>query len=443
MDKADLQKNIGFIVATSLVIGTVIGSGIFMKPGIVIASAGDSTMALWAWVIGGIITLASGLTIAEVSVKIPKTGGLYAYLEEVYGKFWGFLCGWVQTIIYGPAVIGAIGLYFGSLVAGLFGFSDNSKTIIGIISVIFLCIVNLLGTQYGGFIQSLSTFGKLVPIALIAVFGIWQGDVPVFGMESESSQAVSMGAAVLATLWAYDGWINVGFVAGEMKNPAKTLPKAIITGIIIVMIAYLSVNIAMLHILPANKIVELGPNAAKEAATLLFGEMGGKLIAIGILISIFGALNGKILTFPRIPFAMAEDKLLPGAKWLSRVHPKFKTPVQATILQLVIAIIMMLAGNPDRLSDIAIFTVFLFYGLAFYAVFLLRKNGTDNDHLYKVPLYPVTPIIAILGAIYIVGSTLIHNPVDSLFSIFISLSGLPIYKMVKSQKTKTTIRKVS
>ncbi|RAK15459.1 serine/threonine exchange transporter (LAT family) [Anoxybacillus vitaminiphilus] len=443
MNKADLQKNIGFIVATSLVIGTVIGSGIFMKPGSVIALAGDSTMALWAWVIGGIITLASGLTIAEVSVKIPKTGGLYAYLEEVYGKFWGFLCGWVQTIIYGPAVIGALGLYFGSLVASLFGFSDNSKTIIGIISVIFLCIVNLLGTQYGGFVQSLSTFGKLVPIALIAVFGIWQGDVPVFGMESESSQTISMGAAVLATLWAYDGWMNVGFVAGEMKNPAKTLPKAIITGIIIVMIAYLSVNIAMLHTLPANKIVELGPNAAKEAATLLFGEMGGKLIAIGILISIFGALNGKILTFPRIPFAMAEDKLLPGAKWLSRIHPKFKTPVQATVLQLVIAIIMMLAGNPDRLSDIAIFTVFLFYGLAFYAVFLLRKNGTDNNHLYKVPLYPVTPMIAILGAIYIVGSTLIYNPVDSLFSIFLSLSGLPVYKMIKSQKTKTTVRKVS
>jgi basic amino acid/polyamine antiporter, APA family len=443
MSKEHLQKNIGFIVATSLVIGTVIGSGIFMKPGIVIASAGDSTMALWAWVIGGMITLASGLTIAEVSVRIPKTGGLYAYLEEVYGKFWGFLCGWVQTIIYGPAVIGALGLYFGSLVAGLLGLSNNSKTIIGIISVIFLCIVNLLGTKYGGFVQSISTFGKLVPIILIAVFGISQGDVPVFGMESESSQAISMGAAILATLWAYDGWMNVGFVAGEMKNPAKTLPKAIITGIIIVMLAYLSVNIAMLHILPANKIVELGPNAAKEAATLLFGEMGGKLIAIGILISIFGALNGKILTFPRIPFAMAEHKLLPGAGWLSRVHPTFKTPVQATILQIVIAIIMMLAGNPDRLSDIAIFTVFLFYGLAFYAVFLLRKNGNDNAHLYKVPLYPITPIIAIVGTIYIVGSTLIHNPVDSLFSIFIALTGVPIYKMLQSQKAKTTVRKAS
>lgn len=265
MRHAELRKSIGFIAATSLVIGTVIGSGIFMKPGVVIAAAGDSTMALWAWIIGGIITLASGLTIAEVSVKIPKTGGLYVYVEKVYGKFWGFLCGWVQTIIYGPAVIGALGLYFGSLFAGVFGFSKQTETWIGILAVLFLALINMLGTQYGGAAQSLLTLAKLLPIFLIIVFGMFQGDVPVFGMKSESSQAISMGAAVLATLWAYDGWMNVGFVAGEMKNPAKTLPKAIITGIVIVMLCYLAVNIALLHVLPASKIVELGPNAAKES----------------------------------------------------------------------------------------------------------------------------------------------------------------------------------
>jgi basic amino acid/polyamine antiporter, APA family len=441
--ETDLKKNIGFFVSTSLVIGTVIGSGIFMKPGIVLSSTGNSTMALLAWIIGGVITLASGLTIAEVSVKIPKTGGLYAYLEEVYGKLWGFLCGWVQTIIYGPAVIGALGLYFGSLITGFFGFSESSKTIIGIITVLFLGILNLLGTQYGGFIQNISTVGKLIPIILIALFGIWQGDVPILNMESGDAHTISMGAAVLATLWAYDGWMNVGFMAGEMKNPAKTLPRAIISGIMIVIIAYLSVNIAMLHVLSANQIVELGPNAAKAAATILFGEMGGKLITIGIIISIFGCLNGKVLTFPRIPFAMAESGLLPGAKSLSRIHPKFKTPVGATLLQIIIAILMMILGNPDRLSDIAIFTVFLFYGLAFYAVFLLRKNETESKQSYKVPLYPITPIIAILGSIYIVGNTLMNSPLDALFSICIALIGLPVYKTLKSKNTNQTLSKVS
>lgn len=400
-----------------------------MKPGIVLASSGGSTMALWAWIIGGIITLASGLTIAEVSVKIPKTGGLYAYLEEVYGKFWGFLCGWMQTIIYGPAVIGALGLYFGSLVADLVGLSETGKLFVSVSSVLFLFILNVIGTNLGGFIQSLLTVAKLVPIAMIAVFGIWHGDSHITGMSSGNSQSISMGAAVLATLWAYDGWMNVGFMAGEMKNPSKTLPKAIITGIAVVMIAYLSVNVALLHVLPASKIVELGPNAAHTAASILFGDIGGKLIAIGILISIFGCLNGKIMTFPRIPFAMAEDRLFPGAKWLSKVHPKFQTPLYASLFETVLAILFMLVGNPDRLSDIAIFVVFLFYGLAFYAVFLIRKkeDGQQNS-LYKVPLYPLTPIVAIVGTLYIVGSTLVDKPIDSFLSILVALAGVPLYK---------------
>lgn len=438
----NLKKNLGFFVSTSIVIGTVIGSGIFMKPGIVLASTGNSTMAILAWIIGGIITLASGLTIAEVSVKIPKTGGLYAYLEEVYGKLWGFLCGWVQTIIYGPAVIGALGLYFGSLLAGFFGFAESSKIIIGIITVIFLGILNILGTQFGGFIQGLSTIGKLIPIVLIALFGIWQGEFPVLNMGSGISHEISMGGAVLATLWAYDGWMNVGFMAGEMKNPAKTLPRAIISGIMVVIIAYLTVNIAMFHVLPASQIVKLGPNAAEAAATKLFGDMGGKLLTIGILISIFGCLNGKVLTFPRIPFAMAEDGFLPASRSISWIHPKFKTPVGATISQMIIAILMMTLGNPDRLSDIAIFTVFSFYGLAFYAVFLLRKNKTEN-HLYKVPLYPITPIIAILGSIYIVGSAMLNSPIDALISLCITLVGLPFYWKAKSKTQAKTIAKAS
>ncbi|MEH7118208.1 amino acid permease [Neobacillus vireti] len=438
--EVQLQKNIGFFVATSLVVGTVIGSGIFMKPGIVISETGNSTYALWAWMIGGIITLASGLTIAEVSVKIPKTGGLYAYIEEVYGKFWGFLCGWVQTLIYGPAIMGALGLYFGSLVAALFHFSPESNTIIGIITILFLGFMNLLGTRYGGFIQNISTIGKLIPIILIAAFGIFQGDIQILNMGSGVRQSFNMGAAVLATLWAYDGFMNVGYMAGEMKNPSKTLPRAIISGIVIVIAAYLTVNIAMLHVLPASNIVELGPNAASTAATILFGKTGGNLLTIGILISIFGCLNGKVLTFPRIPYAMARDGFLPGAKSLSYIHSKTKTPVGATLSQLVIAILMMILTNPDRLSDIAIFSVFTFYALSFAAVFKLRKQGL-NHNLYKVPLYPITPIVAIIGGLYILGNTLITKPIDAVLSIVVTLIGIPVYLKLNAARQKQHLSK--
>ncbi|MGE7603147.1 APC family permease [Peribacillus sp. NPDC097675] len=429
-----LKKTIGFWVGTSIVVGTVIGSGIFMKPGVVLELSGNSTMSLLAWLIGGLITLASGLTIAEVSTRIPKTGGLYAYLEEVYGKMWGFLCGWVQTLVYGPAVMGALCLYFGALVAGLFNISMDYTMGIGIVTIVFLTAMNLLGTKYGGLIQTVSTVAKLIPIVFIAVFGVAQGDMPVFNMDVETTVKVSMAGAILATLWAYDGWINVGFMAGEMKNPQKTLPRAIITGIVVVMVAYLAVNLAMLHVLGADGIIANGTNSANVAATVLFGELGGKLIAIGILISIFGCLNGKLLTFPRITLAMAEDKMVPGHKQIRKISPRFRTPINATILQVVIAIIMMIVTDPDKLSNMAIFSVFSFYGLAFFAVFILRKKDPDAK-TYKVPLYPFIPILAIVGAVYIVLSTLIDTPMDALYSVIILIIGLPVYwLMVKNER---------
>lgn len=435
MTEGQLRKDIGLMVAMSLVIGTVIGSGIFMKPGKVIESAGDSTMALWAWILGGIITLASGLTIAEISTQIPKTGGLYVYLEEVYGKVWGFLGGWVQTIIYGPAIIGALGLYFGSLLANLFGIDDKWKLVLGLAAVIFLAGVNMLGTKYGGFVQTAATIGKLVPIVLIAVFGIWKGDSQILNISSAITSETSMGAAILATLWAYDGWMLIGFVAGELKNPAKILPKAIIGGLSIVTAAYLAVNVALLHVLPASQIQQLGENAAGTAAGILFGDVGGKLITVGILVSIFGCLNGKILAFPRVPYAMAVRGQLPAAGMLSKISERFSTPIAAIILQVVIAVIMMVVSNPDRLSDIAIFSVYLFYIQTFVAIFLMRKRNPAAKRTYSVPLYPFIPLVAIIGSAYVVVSTILNKPIDTMLAIGVTLIGLPVYWYLNRKRT--------
>ncbi|MFC0189306.1 APC family permease [Fictibacillus aquaticus] len=431
----NLKREIGLSVAMSIVIGTVIGSGIFMKPGRVLEFAGDSTMALLAWVLGGIITIAGGLTIAEVATQIPKTGGLYVYMEEVYGKVWGFLSGWVQTIIYGPAVIGALGLYFGSLTTNLFSWDKDLGPMIGIATVIFLAVVNSLGTKYGGIVQNLATIGKMIPITMIAVFGIWKGNEQILSSSSGSAVEISMGAAILATLWAYDGWLMVGFVAGEMKNPAKILPKAIIGGILIVTAAYVLVNIALLHVLPASEIVTLGENSAAAAATVLFGDIGGKLIAVGIAVSIFGCLNGKILTFPRVPFAMAERNQLPFAGALSKVSPKYGTPIPALFMQIALAIVMMLLADPDYLSEMAIFAVYIFYIFAFYAVFLLRKRNKGTERPYSVPLFPIVPAFAIIGSAYIVVATIMDNPADSLTAIIVTVSGLPLYMYLNKKKS--------
>jgi basic amino acid/polyamine antiporter, APA family len=431
-----LKKDIGLTVAMSIVIGTVIGSGIFMKPGKVIAASGGSNMALLAWVLGGIITIAGGLTVAELSTQIPKTGGLYVYLEEVYGKVWGYVSGWVQTIIYGPAIIGALALYFGSLLANLFGMPASWKMVFGLVAVLFLGAVNSLGTKYGGMVQTAATAAKLIPIALIAIFGIWKGHGDILGMASGSHQPISMGAAILATLWAYDGWMLVGFVAGEMKNPAKLLPKAIIGGLLLVIAAYLLVNVALLHVLTASQIVQLDENAASTAAATLFGGIGGKLISIGILISIFGCLNGKILTFPRVPYAMAERGQLPASGLLSRVHKKWGTPVNATISQIILAVILMVLADPDRLSNIAIFVVYIFYIQAFIGVFILRRRNKSQLRSYSVPLYPIVPLIAIVGSAFVVISTLFDSPRDSLLAIGLAAIGLPLYWLLNKREGK-------
>lgn len=438
-----LKKNVGIFLAMTIVIGTVIGSGIFMKPGKVIAYAGDSTMALWAWVVGGIITLASGLTIAEVGTQIPKTGGLYIYLEEVYGKTWGFLSGWVQTIIYGPAIIGSLGLFFGSLMANLFGIDHSWETAIAIITVLFLTVVNCIGTKYGGFVQNVATVGKLVPIVLIAFFGIWKGNGQILDITSGLSTGTSFGAAVLATLFAYDGWMLITNLTGEMKNPAKTLPIAVIGGILVVILSYLSVNVALLHLLPANKIVALGENTAGTAASLLFGNIGGKLISVGILVSIFGCLNGKLLSMTRVPFAMAERGHLPASKLIASIHPTFQTPVYAIWLEVLIAIVMMLGFSPDRLTEISVFSVYIFYILAFFAVFILRKRNANLPRSYSVPLFPVVPLIAIVGSGYIVISTIMITPVDSLSAIGLTLIGLPMFWYLERKGKKDSSYAVS
>ncbi|MGE6631071.1 APC family permease [Bacillus sp. NPDC077027] len=431
-----LKKEIGLFFALSLVIGTIIGSGVFMKPGNVLSYSGSSDIALFAWLLGGILTLAGGLTVAEIGTQIPRTGGLYAYLEEVYGEFWGYLCGWVQIIIYGPAIIGALGLYFGSLLANLFSFSQHWSVAIGIIAVIFLCLINIIGTKYGGFVQAVTTIGKLVPIAAIIVFGLWKGNEHIFTAVNESISQMNFGAAILATLFAYDGWILLAALGGEMKNPEKLLPRAMAGGILIVTASYLFINLALLHVLPANQIVQLGENATSTAATMLFGPIGGKLISIGIIISIFGCLNGKILSFPRVIFAMAERNQIPFAHMISRIHPTFKTPWMAVTVQIFIAIVFMIVSNPEKLSEISIFMIYIFYVMAFFAVFKLRKQNKGIERTYSVPLYPFTPILAIIGSLFVLISTMMTDFLSCLLSMLIGIAGLPVYYFLKRSQNQ-------
>lgn len=433
-EQIGLNRSLGLISSLSLVIGTVIGSGIFFKQAAVLDYAHSTNLALVAWLVGGLITMASGLTIAEIGSQMPHTGGLYVYLENIYGKFWGFLAGWMQIIVYGPTLIAALGSYLATLLVAFFDLPKTSTPLLAVIVIALIAAFNLLSNRYGAAFQVITTVGKLLPIAAIIIFGLLFGKANAFNQVATTSGSVSFngfGMAILATLFAYDGWVLIANMGGEIKNPQKLLPKAIVFGIGLVLIIYMLVTAGIFRVVPASLIHRLGDQAAAHFATIAFGQVGGKLLNIGIIISIAGCINGKVMTFPRIMYAMAKNDELPFSKQLAYLNKRMRTPMVATLTVCSIAALMAVTVDADRLSELCIFTIYLFYVLAFFGLFKLRRLKTASP--FRVPLYPFTPIVAILGGVFVLVSELNSDLTGVLTSIFFVALGIPVY-LIKCKK---------
>lgn len=433
-NKVELKRSMGIWSGLSLVIGTVIGSGIFFKQAGVLQTAGSSTLGLLAWVAGGVITLAAGLTIAEIGARLPKTGGLYSYIEELYGPAAGFLTGWMQVVIYAPAVIASIAGYAAFLTANFLGLPTSAATWISVVFLLFIAGLNMLENRVAASFQVITTSIKLIPIAVLIIYGLFFGKVDALGqtVHQVSQSGGGFGMAILATLFAYDGWILLSNIAGELKNPRRDVPRSIVGGLILIVIAYVGVTFGVYHALPAEKVVALQNNATFAVAKAAFGDFGGRALSLAIIISMLGTLNGKMLSFPRMAYAMSLDGLFP--KYLSKLTRKTQEPTNAiatvTIMTLVLAIFY--TSGVDRLSDIAIFTIWIFYTAAFFGVFMLRrqvKQGKleEMDTLFKTPLFPITPLVAIFGALFVIGSTVINDFTGAAISIVLVLIGLTVF----------------
>lgn len=434
MSQQNLKKSITFSQAISIVVGVIIGSGIFLKTGVVFQSAGSPYMGVIAWFVGGIITLTSALTIAEISSAIPETGGIYTYLKVLYGDVWAFLLGWVQTIIAYPASAAALAIAFTTFATFFIPLTNIQQKLLAIFILLFVVTMNIIATKFGGMIQLISTIGKLVPLVVIIVFGLIKGTANDFSfISTTTAPSLGFGAALLGTLWAYDGWAGVTTIAGELKNPSKELPRAIILGVSSVIGVYVIFNLALLKILPMDEIIQ-SSKPASDAATILFGQNGATFVTIGILISVFGALNGYILTGARVPLAMGQKGQLPFSNFLKQVHPKFNTPANSLIVISLLAILYILSGSFNTLTDLTIFILWIFFIMTVAGIFVLRRNKSIPKAEYRVPMYPVVPLIGILGGSYILYSTLISSPVNSLIGIGISLLGLPFYLYLEKKK---------
>ncbi|MBC1475695.1 amino acid permease [Listeria grandensis] len=436
MENQKLKKEIGFFTALTIVMGTVIGSGVFFKPEAVYSATGTAGLGLLAWILGGVITICGGLTAAELSAAIPQTGGMMMYLQKTYGKLTAYLLGWAQTVIYFPANIAALSIIFATQVANLFGTGDHIIVPVAIAAAAFIMLMNFIGAKVAGSFQAVTTICKLVPLILIIIFGLFhQGDVAfrLFPISVEDHPFLtSLGSGLVATMFAYDGWIHVGNIAGEMKNPKKDLPKAIVFGLTGVMLVYLLINIAYLFVMPAAALAATA-TPASDVANIIFGSIGGKLITVGILISVFGTINGYTMTGIRIPYAMALDNQLPFSNWFKKLGAKSSVPYNGGIVVLLISIIMIFTGKFNQLTDMLIFVIWIFYTLTFIAVFILRKREPELARPYKVPLYPVIPLIAICGGAFIVLNTLFTQPMNAGIGLVLTAIGLPIYLYKKNK----------
>ena len=437
-----LQKNIGLAAALSTVIGMVIGVGVVFKPSAVYPLTGGAPgLGILSWVLAGVLTITAGLTAAEVSAAIPKTGGMMVYIEEIYGKKLGALTGWMQSSLFFPATIAALAVMFANQTIALLGLNANLSMPITIGTILFIAILNTLGSKTSGAIQTVSTIGKLVPLAILIIFGFVKGEgsnpivTPL--VASDVSPFAIIGQVLIAILFAYDGWINVGALAGEMKNPGKDLPKAIVGGLSAVMAVYLIINVAYLWVLPANELTVANPAAA--IAAKLFGDMGGKIVTAGILISVFGCANGYLLTGPRVLYTLGQQKSIPGYKTISVLN-KNNVPANATLIMAVLASLYALSGQFDLLTDLSMFAIWSFYVLTFIGVIKLRKSQPDLYRPYKVPMYPVIPCIAIAGGLFVVLNQLLFagmtNTIISLAGVVVTLIGLPLYNLAQKQVAK-------
>lgn len=436
-----LKKELGVSAAMSIVVGCVIGAGVFFKPyAIYGATGGAPGMGMLAWIFGGIASLLGALTFAEVAVMIPKTGGMVAYLGDVFDEKLGFLAGWMQTIIFYPAFLAGYGVTVGEELGAYIGAQYQLPIAIGLI--ILLVAVNTLGSKTASRIQVVSTICKLIPLFLLMIFGfiLGYGDNPIFTPmvgEGKNAGAV-LGSTLLAVLFAFEGWTNVGAIAGEMKNPGRDMPRAIVGGVSIIMAIYFVINLAYLWVIPADELMNIS-SPASAVAMKIFGPVGGTLIKVGIIISVIGAANGFLMSGSRVCFHLADTGTLPASKVLAKLNTNM-VPSNSIILIGFLACLYSLIGQFNLLTDLAVFSCWIFYTLTFACVIKLRKTQPDAERVYKVPCYPVIPIIAIASGLYVIISQLFLSGMKatlmSVASIAITLIGLPVYLAVKKKSAR-------
>ena len=442
----ELKRELGIWSAAAIVVGTVIGSGIFLVPNTMVKNVGTPLMVFSVWIFGGLLTLFGALSYAELAAAMPEAGGEYVYLREAYGPLWGFIYGWTQMWV---AKSGSIA----TLASGFFIYLANFRPelervwvvvplplgeaglpleirygqllAMGVIAA--LALINYFGVKVGGDVQVVVTLVKVLLLAGIIVIGLGTAHGAVANYHTATSAVGGIAgffAALVAALWAYDGWNNVAMVASEVRRPQRNLPLALIIGTLAVISIYLLTNLAYFHVLPASAVADTD-RVASEMMRRILGSNGAGAVSLAAMISIFAALNGSILSGSRVPFAMARDGLF--FKRVGYVHPQHHTPSVSILALSAWAALLVLSGRYDQLYTYVIFASVILYGMATASVIVLRFKRPDLPRPYRTLGYPVVPVVFVLAIAALVVSTLLKSPRESLTGLVLISLGLPFY----------------
>lgn len=452
--KHELKRELGPWAAASIVVGTVIGSGIFLVPRAMIQRVGTPGMVFFVWVFGGLLSLAGALTYAELAAAMPEAGGEYNYLREAYGPMWGFLYSWTQMWVAKSGSIATLATGFFYYLTTFFPRLDavfytiplpigpnggplelRYGQLFAMALILALAWLNYYGVKLGGNVQVAVTVTKVGLIAFIIIAGLVFGAAHTTAPVETVSPLTAAGffAALVGALWAYDGWNNVSMVASEIRDPQRNLPRALIWGTAGVIVIYLLTNAAYFHVLTAAE-VGASPRVAAEMMRRIFQEPGAAAVSIAAMISIFAALNGSILSGSRVPYAAARDGLFFHA--IGRVHPVHRTPSVSILALSAWSALLVLSGRYEQLYTYVIFASWILYGMTTASVIVLRKKRPDLHRPYRTLGYPWVPILFVLVATVLVLSTLKDSPRESIMGIGLILLGLPFYFYWKNTRQK-------
>ena len=434
----ELKKELSLYGLTMVAIGSCIGSGIFLTPSQIAGHLPSPLLILLVWGLGGVITLMGALTFAELGAMFPQAGGVYVYLKEAYGDLFGFLYGWVYLVVITSGANAALSIACAYYLAFIFPLGETGIKITAIVALIVVTVVNILRVKAAEVFTNVFTGMKLLGIAAVIGIGLFFGRAEFSLFDSRGTASVdnlisAIGLALIGVLWSYGGWQHASFVSGEARDARWMIPRAMIIGALVVGVVYLLTNLAYLLLLPVDDIASSQSLAADAVSTIL--PFGGVLVALLIAISTFGTLGIYTLSAPRIYYAMAKDGLF--FKKLAWVHPKFRTPVNAILVQSAWAVVLLLFwGTFEDLITYVVFTDWVFFGLTAVGIFIFRRKYPNLPRPYKTLGYPAVPLIFISITFLFVINSLVEKPLHAFAGVVLMIIALPIYFYFKTKQDK-------